>query len=167
MVSPLPPPPSPERRAAVAQMLRESGAESEPGFFHVVVRGHCMAPLLLDGQRVRVRARSWALPGDVVAFERAAGDAGLAVHRLLGLRLSRTGLVFITQPDNEAAPDPVFGLHRLVGVAEVPVSLRDRGRALLRFLPAALAPVTRRVPFGRKTPAARRAPVPVSFSASR
>lgn len=141
---------SAERRAAVAQMLREPGADGEGGFFHVVVRGHCMSPLLRDGERVRVRAGAWALPGDVVAFERAAGDTGLALHRLLGVRLSRTGLVFITQADNEVAPDPAFAFERLVGVADLPVSLRDRGRALLRFIPAAVAPIAARIPSGRK-----------------
>ena len=150
MASPAFPPLPAERRAAVAQMLREAGGEAAGGFFHVVVRGHCMTPVLRDGERVRVRARAWALPGDIVAFERGADDTGLALHRLLGMRLSRTGPVFITQADNEAAPDPAFALERLVGVAAVPVSLRDRGRALLRWLPAAVAPIAARVPFGRK-----------------
>ncbi|MBK8592518.1 MAG: S24/S26 family peptidase [Sandaracinaceae bacterium] len=156
---------SAEHRAAVAELLRESGAGGSGATFPVVVRGGCMRPLLEDGQTVRVRRQAWALPGDVVAFERGASHGGLAVHRLLGMRPSRAGLVWVTQADNEPAPDPAFRRHRLLGVADLPVSLSDRVRALGRFLPALLAPFTMRV--ARPARGARRQAVPVSRSASR
>lgn len=156
--------PSAQRRAAVAELLREAGPAAVGATFSVVVRGGCMKPLLDDGQSVRVRRRAWALPGDVVAFERGAADGGLAVHRLLGMRPSRAGLVWVTQADNEPAPDPAFRRHRLLGVVDVPVSLSDRARALGRFLPALVAPLTQRLP--RPARGARRQAVPVSGSAS-
>jgi hypothetical protein len=157
--------PSAQRRAAVAELLREAGPAGAGATFAVVVRGGCMRPLLDDGQTVLVRRRAWALPGDVVAFERGAADAGLAVHRLLGMRPARGGFVWVTQADNEPAPDPAFRRDRLLGVVDVPVSLRDRAWALGRFLPALLAPFTVRV--ARPAPGARRQAVPVSRSASR
>jgi hypothetical protein len=76
------------------------------------------------------------------------------------------GLVWVTQADNEPAPDPAFARHRLLGVVEVPVSSVATGvRALGRFLPALLAPFTVRV--ARPARGARRQAVPVSRSASR
>ena len=167
MAPPAPPVLAAERRAAVAELLREQAVHGEPPGFRVLVRGGCMTPTLRDGQAVHVRRRSWALPGDIVAFERGAEDPGLAVHRLLGPRPSRTGLVWVTQADNESAPDPAFARERLLGVAEVPVSLTARARALRRWLPALLTPVTERLPLLRVARAARRGPVPVSPSASR
>lgn len=156
-----------ERRAAVAGLLREPARAGTAASFTVTVRGGCMTPTLHDGQTVSVRARAWALPGDVVAFERGAEDSGFAVHRLLGLRPSRAGLVWVTQADNEPSPDPAFARQRLVGVADVSVSLRDRARALGRFVPALLAPVVRHLPGAPASSGARRGAVPVSRSASR
>ncbi|MCA9536934.1 MAG: S24/S26 family peptidase [Myxococcales bacterium] len=150
--------------AAVAELLREPpGSATDRGAttFHVTVRGSCMEPALLDGQRVQVRRSRWALPGDVVAFERGADDPRLAVHRLLGARPSRTGWVYITQADNDQAPDPPFVARRLLGVAEVPVSLGRRARSLARLLPALARPLRARL--GR----ARRSSLHVSPSAQR
>lgn len=166
MVSHASPTLSAARRAAVAELVRDLGAGTSAPF-QIVVRGACMTPTLHDGQTLRVLPRAWALPGDVVAFERGAEDAGFAVHRLLGLRLSRAGLVWVTQADNEPTPDPAFARRRLLGVAEVPVSVRDRVRALRRFVPALLAPVTRHLAGERPARGARRGAVPVSPSASR
>lgn len=135
-----------EHRAAVAELLREPGLAGAPATFQVVVRGACMTPALRDGQVVRVQPRRWALPGDIVAFEHGAADSGLAVHRLLGVRPSRRGLVWITQADNEPAPDPAFARARLLGVVEVPVPLARRVGALRRWLPALLAPIAQRLP---------------------
>jgi hypothetical protein len=155
---------SAEHQTAVAELLREQGSASAGATFRVVVRGGCMAPRLEDGQTVRVRRQAWGLPGDVVAFERAEGDPGLAVHRLLGVRPSRRGLVWVTQADNEPLPDPAFRRERLLGVVQVPVSLRDRARALGHLIPAVLAPVKRH--FTLRFRSARQGTVPVSDSAS-
>jgi hypothetical protein len=128
--------------AAVAELLREGSTPgSGRGAFSAVVRGACMEPRLRDGQRVRVLRRRWALPGDIVAFERGVHDPGLAVHRLLGARPSRSGWVLVTQADNEPLPDPAVACGRLLGVAQVPVSLRERARALQRLAPAVAAPL--------------------------
>ena len=124
----------------------------------VRVRGSCMTPALHDGESVSVRRQRCALPGDIVAFERDARGGGLALHRLLGVRPSRRGFVWVTQADNEPDPDPAFAPERLFGVAEVPVSLPERARSLARLVPALLLPLTR---------AARRAVHPVSTSAPR
>jgi len=156
-----------EHRAAVVELLREPGVACAQAGFRVTVRGACMTPTLRDGQVVQVWPRRWALPGDIVAFERGAADPGLAVHRLLGVRPARSGLVWVTQADNERAPDPAFARDRLVGVADVRVSLMDHARAVRRWLPALLAPVTRRLRLGGLARGARREAVPVSSSASR
>lgn len=146
-------------RAVAAALLRGSSpADRREGTFRVTVRGVCMEPCLRDGQQVVVRRRRWALPGDIVAFERAVDDPELAVHRLLGVRRARAGWVLITQADNEPQPDPAFVPARLLGVADVPVALRERARALLRWLPALVAPLSA----ARRQ--ARRAPVSMSGS---
>ncbi|MCA9574697.1 MAG: S24/S26 family peptidase [Sandaracinaceae bacterium] len=130
-------------RAAVAELLSEPGSDSAA--FRVTVRGHCMTPALLDGQVVRVTRSAWPLPGDIVAFRRGREDPGLAVHRFLGVRVGRRGLLLVTQADNEPHADPAFQPARLAGVAQVSVPLPVRLRAVGRWA-CALWPRPRRSP---------------------
>ena len=61
---------APEPHPGVFEALRGLARE---GPVEVVVRGGCMAPRIADGERVRVAAARFYLPGDVVVF-RAAGS---------------------------------------------------------------------------------------------
>lgn len=149
------------QREAFAELLSEPGQDAVA--FRVTVRGHCMTPALRDGQVVRVVRRSWALPGDVVAFRRGLEDPGLAVHRFLGVRLGRRGVALVTQADNEPRPDPAFGPSRLVGVAQVPVSVPQRARAVGRWARALLHQAQRAVE-ARTVARPGRSPLPVSPS---
>lgn len=102
-----------------------------------------MAPLLATGAEVRIRARRFYWPGDVVAFASRAGE--LVIHRLVGYRLRQGALWAITMPDQEDQPDASFPVARIVGRVRggecdrraVRVPLSDRLRALRRFAVAA------------------------------
>jgi hypothetical protein len=112
----------PERRDA--ERLREQ--------LEVRVRGDCMAPLLADGERVRVAAARAYWPGDVVVFR--AADGRLLAHRLLGYRPRAGGFALVTRGDACAVHDaPVPAAAVLGRIAAVRPSLAVRARSLLRF----------------------------------
>lgn len=103
----------------LSTVLREL-AQSEG--LELTVRGDCMAPGLLSGERILVRAVSAPLPGDLVAV---LGDHGrILVHRYLGWRPTLTaGGALITCADSRAPRrlvsiprvDPPVALGRLIG----------------------------------------------------
>jgi hypothetical protein len=115
---------SPRAVAALAGLAREAPLP-------VAVQGGCMAPLLADGGRTAVAAARFYWPGDVLAF--AGPDGRLALHRLLGYRLHRGRLAFLTQGDGNAAHDFPVAPERVVGRAAVRVPAAARLRALARF----------------------------------
>jgi hypothetical protein len=119
-----------ERRQRVFSALRQIAAEEE---LEVRVVGGCMAPILADGGRVRVRPARFYWPGDVVVVRSAEGR--LLAHRLLGLRPWRGGLAWVTQGDGCAIPDTPVASSALLGRVEgVNPSLGDRLRAASRLL---------------------------------
>ena len=112
--------------AALRDLAREGPVE-------VTVRGGCMAPLLLDGARVRVAAARVYLPGDVVVFR--AADGRLLVHRLLGYRPHAGRLALVARGDACAVHDAPVPLRAVLGRVEAAhPSAALRLRALLRFL---------------------------------
>jgi len=92
-----------------------------------------------EGVRVRVQARPWYWPGDVVVFQSPPGP--LVVHRVLGYRLLRGRLSFVLRGDRAPAPDSPCPPERVLGKVvggQVPrliatVPLAHRLRALARF----------------------------------
>lgn len=116
--------------AALREMAREGPVE-------VRVAGDCMAPLLADGERVRVAAARAYWPGDVVVFR--AADGRLLAHRLLGYRPHAGGMAFVTRGDacvvHDAPVPPAAVLGRIDAARP---ALAVRARAVLRFLGLAL-----------------------------
>ena len=108
-----------DRRAVT--VLRDLARE---GQWSVVVRGHCMEPLLHSGAEVRVRARRIYLPGDVIVFRTRAGD--LAAHRVLGWRLAGV----VTKGDHCQEHDAPVARTQIVGAVDVRVALAERFRAV-------------------------------------
>lgn len=121
---------SPRVFEALRGLAREGPVE-------VVVRGDCMAPLLADGERVRVRAARVYWPGDVLVFRTA--DERLLAHRLLGWRYHAGSLALVTRGDACVVHDaPVPPTAVLGRIAAVRPGLPMRVRSLLRFLGLAL-----------------------------
>jgi hypothetical protein len=111
--------------AALRSLAREEPVE-------VCMRGDCMAPLLADGEQVRVAAARVYAPGDVVVFR--AADGRLVAHRLLGYRLHAGALALVTRGDACPVHDAPVPLAAVLGrVAAVRPTLAARGAALLRF----------------------------------
>jgi hypothetical protein len=116
--------------AALRQMARHEPVE-------VRLAGDCMAPLLADGERVRVAAARAYWPGDVVVFRGA--DGRLLAHRILGYRPHAGGFAYVTRGDACAvhdAPVPPAAVLGRIDAARPALALR--ARAVLRFLGLAL-----------------------------
>jgi len=114
------------RFEALREMAREAPVE-------VGVRGDCMAPLFAGGDRVRVAAARFYLPGDVVVFRAAGGH--LVAHRLLGYRLRAGSLALVTRGDACPVHDAPVPLAAVLGrVESVHPTLAARAAALGRFL---------------------------------
>ena len=93
----------------------------------VVIGGDCMEPLLRRGETVRVRARRFYFPGDVIVFRTRAGD--LAAHRVLGWHPK--GLV--TKGDDCVERDAPVSHADVVGAARVRIAFGDRVRACVAW----------------------------------
>lgn len=116
---------------ALRELAREAPVEVE-------VRGDCMAPLLADGERVRVAAVRIYWPGDVVVFR--APDGRLVAHRLLGYRPHAGSLALVTRGDSCPVHDAPVPLDRVLGrIVAVAPDLGDRAIALRRFFGLALS----------------------------
>ena len=134
------------RQERVAKVLRELADEESVG---LMVRGQSMVPLLEDGNRVEIAARTFYLPGDVVAFR--SDDQCLTVHRVLGYRPTRGGWRVVTRGDAAKALDPPLERHRILGrvvsgdcaTRAFRVPLRDRALAVVGFLAAAARSLVR------------------------
>jgi len=114
----------------VFEALRRMAQE---GPVEVRVVGGCMAPLLADGERVRVAAARAYWPGDVVVFR--AADGRLLAHRLLGYRPHAGGLAFVTRGDACTVHDAPVPPAAVLGRVETErPALAARARAILRFL---------------------------------
>jgi len=117
------------REPRVFEALRRIARE---GPVEVSVRGDCMAPLLADGERVRVAAARVYWPGDVLVFR--AADGRLLAHRLLGYRPFAGGLALVTRGDACVVHDaPVPPAAVLGRIAAARPSLAVRVRALRLF----------------------------------
>jgi hypothetical protein len=114
----------------VFEALRRLARE---GPIEVRLRGDCMAPLLADGQQVRVTAARTYWPGDVVVFR--AADGRLLAHRLLGYRPHAGGVALVTRGDacsvHDAPVPPAAVLGRIEAARP---ALAVRARSLLRFI---------------------------------
>jgi hypothetical protein len=111
-------------------------ARSQP--VEVVVRGGCMAPAVLDGERVAVAPARFLLPGDLVVFQ--AGDGRLRIHRALGWRLQRGRPALVTRGDACPCHDAPVPRGRILGRAAalagrpVRIGSAARWRALFDLL---------------------------------
>jgi hypothetical protein len=111
-----------ESRLAAVWRLHKAFA-AEKGETWLRYQGRSMAPLLQDGDLLRVRqvARGAVRAGDIVAF--TAGERSV-VHRLL--RARQRGAVLVTKGDNTWRLDRPFGSEQLLGkVCEI---RRDEAR---------------------------------------
>lgn len=121
--------------------LREMAA-SRP--LSLRIQGSCMAPLLKDGARVRIRSRRVYLPGDVLVFRSRQGQ--VFVHRFLGCFFRRGSLRYVTRADTASHPDCSVEHCHIIGrvcggevspqVSSVP--LAQRLRSLGHFFAYAL-----------------------------
>lgn len=119
----------------------------------IPVVGDCMAPCFQDGARLRVRRSRLYWPGDVVVVR--AADGRLLAHRVLGLRLWRRSLAWVTQGDGCAVPDAPVALGEVLGRVEgVKPSVRDRARSTGRFLLLGTRLAMRRLRRAVRAPAA-------------
>jgi len=91
-----------------------------------------MAPAVAGGSVAAVRAARFYWPGDVLAF--AGVDGRLVLHRLLGYRLHRGRLAFVTRGDGNPSHDFPVAPARVLGRAVVAVPIRARLWALARGL---------------------------------
>lgn len=124
---------------ALVEMLGAEGGDR----WWLRISGHCMAPLLTDGQRVLVQPARWYWPGDILVFHSLSGN-GLIAHRLIGAGWRRGRWRLLTRADN--APNPDFALPpaRVLGRVVVPrVAPRQRLAAVARFLAFAWARLRR------------------------
>ena len=135
-----------EGRAKTARLMRELVRETA---LEVPVTGQCMAPLLIEGERVGLEPVSLLWPGDVVAFRSA--DGRLLLHRFLGYWPTTRGLRLLTRADSAPAPDapvePASVIGRLAERAGRPfkVPIRTRLTAAGRFGATALRAIARRL----------------------
>lgn len=121
-----------KRHAALRSIARETPLT-------VSVRGSCMAPLIVDGATVSVRARRCYLPGDILVVR--GPDGGYRAHRLLGPLWRRGGPAYLTCPDAGNRPDraapPAAVLGRVEGGGCTPQAVRppllDRLRAVAKL----------------------------------
>jgi hypothetical protein len=119
------------RFAALRGLAREGPVE-------VRLRGDCMAPRLVDGDRVLVAAARFYAPGDVVVFR--AADGRLVAHRLLGYRRHAGALALVTRGDACPVHDAPVPLAAVLGRVEgIRPTLGDRAAALRRFAALALS----------------------------
>jgi signal peptidase I len=108
-----------DRRAV--SVLRDLARDGQSS---VIVRGHCMEPLLRSGEAVTVRARRIYLPGDVIVFRTHGGE--LAAHRVLGWRPAGV----VTKGDHCDIHDAPVPRAEIVGAVDVHVRVRERVQAL-------------------------------------
>jgi hypothetical protein len=134
------------RRRAILELATEPGQGPVRG----VVRGECMEPHLLDGDRVEIVRRRAYWPGDVVAL--FSTDGRFLVHRLFGYRFGRGGILVVTGADRAAGFDAPVPVREVLGRVEsrecggwVPVraGLILRAQAVLRYLRGALGAAAR------------------------
>ncbi len=79
------------------------------------VKGHCMHPLIREGERVRIEPQTWYWPGDVLAVVR--GGHQIALHRCIGYVFLRGAWCVLTQADRESTPDRATPFNHIVGRA--------------------------------------------------
>lgn len=85
---------------------------AEEGELELIVgSGSSMAPLLRDGDRIRVRKQESYRAGDVLLFRNSVGT--LVVHRLLGRRWHQGEWQYVLRGDAASACD---GLVRPTGI---------------------------------------------------
>ncbi|BAO43704.1 S24 family peptidase [Thiolapillus brandeum] len=91
---------------------------------HIRIKGHCMAPMLEDGQKVEVkRARSYRA-GDILVFADNRGN--LIAHRMLGSFRRAGERRYLTRADNSRNPDASISREQILGKLSQHVSPRQR-----------------------------------------
>lgn len=90
--------------------LRELAVE-EP--LRLKVTGHCMSPLVGEGDFVEVSAAKFYWPGDVLAFR--STDGRLLLHRLIGYWRLSSRLGLLTQGDVCTSCEAAFDFDRVIG----------------------------------------------------
>ncbi len=93
---------------AAASVLKE---HDKP--FEIVIRGHCMEPVLLDGERVLVTPGARLRAGDIIVFLSCSG--GFTSHRLLGRTVTTRGARWMSRPDNSAMIDGLLIREQIIG----------------------------------------------------
>jgi hypothetical protein len=91
-----------------------------------------MEPGIPAGCTVEVAPRPRYWPGDVLAFR--GRDGQFILHRLIGWRRRSGRWHFVTLADAARRPDPPLAPEHILGRAAVPVPVRRRILAGLRFL---------------------------------
>jgi hypothetical protein len=90
--------------------LREM-ADEEP--LRLKVTGHCMSPLVNEGDFVEVSRERFYWPGDVIAFR--TPDRRLLLHRVIGYWRHSHRLGLVTQGDSCSSCEASFGFDRVIG----------------------------------------------------
>ncbi len=135
------------RRLALLEMAQDLGQ------LELLVRGDCMVPLIVEGDRLVVEQEKRYWPGDVVAF--FAHDGRFLVHRVIGYRPVGGRLGVVTAADRAPGwddPVPVGGvLGRVASIsrdgepAALEVSLSRRVLAASTFVSVAVSRTLRRL----------------------
>ena len=102
-------------RRAVAEMIRGILTQGKTVIF--TVRGDSMAPMLKDGDQVRIVLSnpSKLQPGELVAYVDAGSQ--IIIHRVVRVE----GTTLITKGDNRHHDDPPVPVERVLGKAELGV----------------------------------------------
>ena len=106
--------------------------KKESKAFELKIRGDCMEPALMCGDRVSVSTTGHNIPGDIVVFHNSQGD--LVAHRFLGYTLSLRGIRLMTKPDRSnkidglLEPDQILGklTHNKSLNSEIKISIPKR-----------------------------------------
>jgi hypothetical protein len=96
------------------------------------VRGHCMNPILKDGEQVSIRSAGLFLPGDLVAAFLPDGR-GVA-HRVMGYALDEGHLCLVLKADVAVTEDPLVQVSHVLGkIQGIEITWSTRARSLLWF----------------------------------
>ena len=93
-------------------LIRESLDDGET--LVVSVNGHCMDPIICDGDKVKVKKLPRYQTGDILACYSTSYPQGVA-HRFLGYVRSPKRIRLITMPDRASRPDLLMKPGEVLG----------------------------------------------------